>query len=184
MDSREAFVEMIRLHGDKIYNFAFRLSGNADDARDLVQEAFTRAFKHWDKYDASRPFESWVFKIMQNIYLDTVRRKENQGKVSLDAPIPGGSVNWDALLPGMDRNPVENVLRQEMDSHLQQALDSLPIHYRSAIALADIEGLSYEQIAQVMACPLGTVRSRVHQGRVLLRRAFEMFEDKGGLREA
>lgn len=180
MDSRDNFLEMIRRHGDKAYNFAYRLSGNDDDARDLVQEAFTRAFEHRDRYDPSRPFESWVFKIMQNIYLDMVRRKENQGKVSLDSPGPGDDSGWDEVLPGPDPDPVDEALRSERDVLLQKALGMLPVHYRTAVALSDIEGLPYEQIGLVMSCPVGTVRSRIHQGRVLLRRAYRSLQQEGG----
>lgn len=180
MDSREVFLEMIRRHGDKAYNFAYRLTGNDADASDLVQEGFTRAFEHRDRYDPDRPFESWIFKIMQNIFLDVVRRKENQSKVSLDAPTPGKTSTWDELLHGSDPNPADESVRQEADVHLQRSLDALPIHYRTAVTLADIEQLSYEEMSQVMACPIGTVRSRVHQGRVLLRKAFEAIQHGGG----
>lgn len=180
MTSREAFLEMIRQHGDKAYNFAYRLAGNDDDAKDLVQEAFMRAFQHRDRYDAGKPFESWIFKIMQNIFLDVVRRKENRMKVSLDAPAPGGTSAWEELLPGSDPNPADDALRLEADANLQKALASLAVHYRTAVTLSDVEGLSYEQISRVMACPVGTVRSRIHQGRVLLRRAFEALQQGGG----
>lgn len=184
MDSREAFLEMIRRHGDKAYNFAYRLTGNDADASDLVQEAFARAFRNRDRYDPGRPFESWMFKIMQNIFLDAVRRKENQGKVSLDAPTPGESSAWGELLPGSDPNPADEAARREADSQLQKALASLPIHYRTAVTLNDIEQLSYEEMARIMDCPVGTVRSRVHQGRVLLRKALEVIQRGGGSHEA
>ena len=184
MDSRDTFLEMIRRHGDKAYNFAYRLTGNDADASDLVQEAFTRAFKNRDRYDPGRPFESWMFKIMQNIFLDAVRRKENQGKVSLDAPTPGGSSTWGELLAGTDPNPADAAAREETDSHLQRALATLPIHYRTAVTLNDIEQLTYEEMGRIMDCPIGTVRSRVHQGRVLLRRAFEALQHGGGTYEA
>ena len=184
MDSREAFLETIRLHGDKAYNFAYRLTGNDDDAQDLVQEAFMRAYRSRERYDPSRPFESWLFKIMQNIFLDAVRRKEHEARVSLDSPAPGAASGWDELLPGADADPADEAASRERDALLQRALDALPIHYRSAVALCDVEEMSYEEIARVMGCPVGTVRSRVHQGRLLLRRAFESLQRGGGAHDA
>ena len=180
MDSRDVFLEMIRRHGDRAYNFAYRLTGNDADASDLVQDAFTRAFQNRDRYDADRPFESWLFKIMQNIFLDAVRRKENQGKVFLDAPAADQSSAWGELLAGGDPNPADLAARREADSLLQRALATLPVHYRTAVTLNDIDQLSYEEIGRIMDCPVGTVRSRVHQGRILLRRAFEEIQRGGG----
>lgn len=174
MESNEAFVELIRRHGDKAYNFAFRLTGNEADARDLVQDALLKAYRSRDRYDESRPFDSWLLKIMQNVYLDAMRREKPT--VPLDAPHEEGARDADELLPARDESPAESALRAERDRALQRALDSLPAHYRAAVALCDIEGLSYEEISRVMTCPVGTVRSRVHQGRVLLKKAFEKLE--------
>jgi len=179
VDTREAFRELIRRHGDKAYNFAYRLAGNEADARDLVQEAMTRAFRHRDSYDPDKPFDSWLLRILQNIYLDGVRRYSHSHTVSLDAQVPGAESTWEELLPGKEKDPADDMIRKETDRQVQKALDSLPIHYRTAVALSDIEGLPYEQIGQIMGCPVGTVRSRIHQGRALLRKSFESL-DKGG----
>lgn len=174
MDPRQAFVELIRRHGDKAYNFAYRLTGNEADARDLVQDALLKAFKSRDRYDQERPFDSWLLKIMQNVYLDAMRREKPT--VPLDAPREEGARDAVELLPARDESPAEAALRAERDRALQKALDSLPAHYRAAVALCDVEGLSYEEISRIMTCPVGTVRSRVHQGRVLLKKAFERIE--------
>jgi RNA polymerase sigma-70 factor, ECF subfamily len=181
VNSAEAFVEFIRLHGDKAYNFAFRLAGNEADAQDLVQEAFAKAFKHRDRYDPEKPFESWLYRILQNIYLDGVRRLSHRRTVSLDAPPACEDSSWEEVLPGADADPIDGMLREETDAMIQRALGSLPIHYRTAVTLGDIEGLSYEGIGRVMGCPVGTVRSRIHQGRVMLRKAFHEFQKAGGV---
>jgi RNA polymerase sigma-70 factor, ECF subfamily len=179
MGPSEDFSELIRTCGEKAYNFAYRLSGNEHDARDLVQEAFVRAYEHFGSYEKGRPFDSWIFKILHNIYLDGVRLYAHSHTVSLDAPPPREDASWDELLPGKDPDPVSGMMRQENDEMIQKALDSLPVHYRSAVALCDIEGLSYEQIGEIMSCPVGTVRSRIHQGRVLVRKAYERFLKQG-----
>jgi RNA polymerase sigma-70 factor (ECF subfamily) len=166
------FSGLIRECGERAYNFAYRLSGNEPDARDLVQEAFVRAWEHFGSYDASRPFETWLYKILHNVYLDQVRRYAHSHTVSLDAPAPREDTGWDELLPGTDPEPGSGMMRREEDVMAQRALDSLPAHYRAAVTLCDIEGLSYEAIGEIMSCPVGTVRSRIHQGRLLARKAF------------
>jgi len=167
------FSEVIRHCADKAYNFAFRLAGNDQDARDLVQEAFARALEHWGRYDQTRGFESWLFRILHNVYLDGVRRYAHGRTVSLDAPSPIEEVSWDEILPGRDPEPIEGLAREEADALVQKALAGLPMHYRTAVILRDVESLSYEEIARIMACPAGTVRSRIHQGRLMMKREFD-----------
>ena len=165
------FSDLIRRCAEQTYNFAYRLSGNEQDAWDLVQEAFVRAWEHFGSYDRERPFETWMYKILHNIYLDAVRRYAHRHSVSLDAPPPKEETSWDELLPGGDPEPVLGMLRREEDELVQKALNELPTHYRAAVALCDVEGLSYEEIGEIMSTPVGTVRSRIHQGRALLRKA-------------
>jgi RNA polymerase sigma-70 factor (ECF subfamily) len=181
-ESPEVFSELIRRCGEKAYNFAFRLAGNEPDARDLVQEAFVRAYAHFDTYDKTRPFETWLFRILQNIYLDGVRRYAHGHTVSLDAPAPVEDAAWEEIIPSGEPEPTEGLMRQESEKLVQRALETLPVHYRTAVVLCDIEGLSYEEIGEVMACPVGTVRSRIHQGRLLVKKALEEI-DKGGLKQ-
>ena len=173
---------MIRRCGEKAYNFAYRLAGNEADARDLVQEAFMRAYSHFKTYDKTRPFETWLFRILQNIYLDGVRRYAHGHTVSLDAPAPVEESVWEEIIPADDPEPGERLMREESDGLVRKALGELPVHYRTAVILCDIEGLSYEQIGKVMACPVGTVRSRIHQGRRLVKKTLDE-NDKRGLRQ-
>jgi RNA polymerase sigma-70 factor (ECF subfamily) len=176
----DAFLALVERHGDKLYNFAYRLAGNAQDAGDLLQEALARAFKHRDRYDPSRPFDAWVGRILYNLHLDERRRYGKKHTVSLDAdaPVDGGS--WQDVLPGRDPDPFDEAARRERDRLIQKALDGLPPDYRAAVALCDVEGFSYDRIAEIMDCPLGTVRSRIHQGRALFRKAFERLQHDGG----
>jgi RNA polymerase sigma-70 factor (ECF subfamily) len=178
----ETFAGLIAQAGDKAYNFAYRLAGNEPDARDLVQEAFSRALEHAGAYDPTRPFDSWLMRILHNVFLDSMRRHSHSRTVSLDAPAPVEDAGWADLLPEDEPSPADELILKESLDLLQRALARLPITYRSAIALCDIEGMSYEEIAQVMAIPVGTVRSRIHQGRVLLRKAYEELERSGGIR--
>jgi RNA polymerase sigma-70 factor (ECF subfamily) len=158
------------------------LAGNEPDAKDLVQEAFSRALEHAGAYDPTRPFDSWLLRILHNVFLDSMRRHSHSRTVSLDAPAPVEDAGWADLLPEDEPSAADELILKESLDLLQRALTRLPTTYRSAIALCDIEGLSYEDIAQVMAIPVGTVRSRIHQGRVLLRKAYEELERSGGAR--
>jgi RNA polymerase sigma-70 factor (ECF subfamily) len=178
----QTFAGLIAQAGDKAYNFAYRLAGNEPDARDLVQEAFSRALEHAGVYDKTRPFDSWLLRILHNVFLDSMRRHSHSRTVSLDAPAPVEDAGWADLLPGEEPSPADELILKESLDLLQRALARLPQTYRSAIALCDIEGLSYEEIAAVMEIPVGTVRSRIHQGRVLLRKAYEELESSGGIR--
>ncbi len=175
--SPEEFWTHVKRHGDKLYNFAWRLVGNESDASDLVQEALARAFEHRTRYDPNRPFDAWVGRILHNHFLDNTRRYERKNTFSFDAPIDSPDVSsFLDHLPGQDPNPMESVLKQERDAMIRRSLAELPPVYRAAVILCDIENYSYETMADMMDCPVGTVRSRIHQGRRLLRDSFARFE--------
>lgn len=167
----EDFETLLIRCADRAYNFAYRLAGNDQDARDMVQEAFARAFEHKDKYDPKRPLAAWVNRILHNVFIDSVRKYEHKHKVSIDAsPSGDDDFSWQNTLPGNDEDPVEGLLKAEEQRKLQEALAQLPIHYRAAVVMSDIEGLDYAEIAKIMNIPIGTVCSRIYQGRQLLRK--------------
>jgi RNA polymerase sigma-70 factor (ECF subfamily) len=167
------FPALVRTYGEKAYGFAFRLTGNDSDARDLVQEAFTKALENFDKFDRTRAFEPWFFRIMKNIFLDWMRRYERKNTTSLELSSPVEDGSWEEILPSGEQTPAEELEKSEECALAKKALESLPAHYRTAISLCDIENYSYEEIAKIMDCPIGTIRSRIHQGRVLLRQTYE-----------
>lgn len=167
------FLSLVRTYGDKAYGFAFRLTHNEADARDLVQEAFTKALQNFDKFDQARAFEPWFFRIMKNIFLDWMRRYERKHTTSITNSSPDDDRSWEEILPSSEKSPDEQMERNEEASVAMRALDSLPAHYKTALTLCDIEQYSYEEIAKIMECPVGTIRSRIHQGRVLLRQTYE-----------
>ncbi|MCS6775628.1 MAG: sigma-70 family RNA polymerase sigma factor [Chloroherpetonaceae bacterium] len=155
------------------YNMAYRLTGNRDDAEDLTQEAYLRAYRSFGTYNRQLPFESWFFRILSNLFIDLLRRRPKQKPLSLDQPV-GDEESDDNLLlqiPDEATNPERNLMEQVMDERLQKALQALPEPFRIAVLLCDVEGYSYEEIARIMNSSIGTVRSRIHRGRSLLRRA-------------
>ncbi len=153
--------EVARVYGRKIYNFAYRLTGNPDDASDLVQEVLLRVRRGLDSYQPGS-FEGWLWRITRNAFLDEVRRKNRRPT----SPMPDEIDRWElASSPSAD---VE-YSRISIGDDVQKALLELPIEFREAVVLCDIVGLSYDEIARAVAVPVGTVRSRIHRGRKLLR---------------
>jgi RNA polymerase sigma-70 factor (ECF subfamily) len=166
------FEKLVERTQRQAYNIAYRMTGNRDDAEDLTQEAYLRAYRSFGTYNRQMPFESWFFRILSNLFIDLLRRRPKQKPLSLDQPM-GDEENEENLLlqlPDEDANPERNLLDQVMDERLQSALAALPEAFRVAVLLCDVEGRSYEEIAQIMGSSIGTVRSRIHRGRSLLRR--------------
>jgi RNA polymerase sigma-70 factor (ECF subfamily) len=171
-NDRKEFDALVNRCHRQAYNIAFRLTGNHADAEDLTQESFLRAYRFFDRYNREMPFENWLYRIMSRVFIDELRKKPRFKTQSLDQPLnTGDSGEADVLLeiPDFESDPEQMVLSDALDEYLQNALNALPDEFRIAVILADIEGLSYEEIADTMNCSLGTVRSRLHRGRKLLR---------------
>ncbi len=155
--------EVVRQHADRVYRLAFRLSGNRADAEDLTQETFVRVFKSLADYQPGT-FEGWLHRITTNLFLDMVRRRQ---RVRFDAlPEDAGD-----RLPSREFGPEQAYDQRNLDPEIQRALDALPADFRVAVVLCDLEELSYEEIAATLGIKVGTVRSRIHRGRALLRQA-------------
>ena len=151
-------------YGRTIYNFAYRLTGNRDDASDLAQEVLLRVRRGLAGY---RPgsFEGWLWRITRNAFLDDVRKKQRRPT----AELPDEDRSTIATAPA----PEEVLAETRLSSEVQAALLSLPIEFREAVVMCDVVGLSYQEIAEAVEVPVGTVRSRIHRGRLLLRDALE-----------
>lgn len=171
-NDRKEFDGLVNRCHRQAYNIAYRLTGNHADADDLTQETFLRAYRFFDRYNRAMPFENWLYRIMSRVFIDELRKKPRFKCQSLDQPLGSGdSGDSDVLLeiPDFESNPERMLISEALEEHLQRALNALPEEFRIAVILADIEGLSYEEIAESMNCSLGTVRSRLHRGRKLLR---------------
>jgi len=169
---KREFDRLVQRYHKQAYNIAYRLTGNHADAEDLTQEAFVRAFRFFDNYRRDLPFENWLFRIISNLFVDDLRRRPKARIQSLDAPVGNDATsesNAFLEIPDTRENPERVVLHEELDEQIQKALASLPQDFRKTVILADIEGMSYEEISEAMHCSLGTVRSRLHRGRKLLR---------------
>jgi RNA polymerase sigma-70 factor (ECF subfamily) len=173
------FDELVNKYHKQAYNIAYRMTGNHADAEDLTQEAFVRAFRFFGNYRRDWPFDNWLYKIMSNLFVDDLRRRPKVRSQSLDQPLETGNKSDEVYLDIADAsaNPERVVMSRELDDHIQRALNFLPNDFRLTVVLADIEGLSYEEISEAMHCSLGTVRSRLHRGRKLLRSKIVAFEN-------
>jgi RNA polymerase sigma-70 factor, ECF subfamily len=155
--------EVVREHADRVYRLAFRLSGNRADAEDLTQETFVRVFRSLAEYTPGT-FEGWLHRITTNLFLDMARRRQ---RIRFEAlPEDAGD-----RLASADAGPEQAYGANHLDPEIQAALDELPPDFRAAVVLCDLEQLSYEEIAATLNIKVGTVRSRIHRGRVLLRDA-------------
>ncbi|MGI9092097.1 MAG: RNA polymerase sigma factor SigE [Mycobacteriales bacterium] len=157
--------EVVREHSSRVYRLAYRLSGNKQDAEDLTQETFVRVFRSLANY---RPgtFEGWLHRITTNLFLDMVRRRQ---RIRFDALAEDNAGVPGAALAGREPSPEQAYADAHLDPDVQRALDALPPDFRVAVVLCDIEGLTYEEIAATLDIKLGTVRSRIHRGRLALR---------------
>lgn len=168
-EDRREFDALVERYHKQAYNIAYRMAGNHADAEDLTQEAFIRAFRFFGQYRRELPFDSWLYKIMSNVFIDRLRRKPKAKIRSLDQPVVTDDGEAQFEVPDTSAGPEEAVLASEMDDRIQAALDTLPEAFRLTVIYADIEGLSYEEIAEATHTNIGTVRSRLHRGRRLLR---------------
>lgn len=153
--------EVAERYGPVVYTMAYRLTGDHDEARDLAQDVFVRVYRNLDRY---RPgtFEGWLYRITRNLFLDRVRRR---GRVRLE-PLPDEEWRHPSEAgPG----PAELVVEGVLERDLERALAELPPSFRTAVVLCDVQGLTYEEIVAATGWPMGTVRSRIHRGRKLLR---------------
>ena len=151
-----------RSHGRFLYNVAYRLTGNDDDAYDLVQEALLRVRKGLETYQPGS-MEAWLSRIVTNVFLDEVRRRRRR-------PVEALPEDPERLLPS---SPGADEATESLPDDVQVALRRLPEDFRTAVVLCDVVGLSYEEIAEALSVPVGTVRSRIHRGRRLLRAALQ-----------
>lgn len=168
-EDRKDFDALVERYHKQAYNVAYRMAGNHADAEDLTQEAFIRAFRFFGQYRRELPFDSWLYKIMSNVFIDRLRRKPKVKIRSIDQPVltEDGEAQFDVA--DTSAGPEDTVLSREMDGRIQAALNTLPEAFRLTVIYADIEGLSYEEIADATRTNIGTVRSRLHRGRRLLR---------------
>ena len=158
MDRDERFEAEALPHLRSLYGTAYRMTRNAHDAEDLVQETFLRAYRAFDRYAAGTNIRAWLYTILQRVRTDAFRRAaRSPSTVELSGEGPAVPAPQEALARGGE--------------DIERALLALPEAFRTAVVLRDVEDFSYEEIARILSVPIGTVMSRIHRGRALLRQA-------------
>jgi RNA polymerase sigma-70 factor (ECF subfamily) len=171
---QEQMERLVADHAEHAYHFACKLSGSTEEAKELVQESFYRAFKNWDSYDPAQPLDKWFLTILRNVYVDGSKSMGRRCSVDLDAEMRPGHEDAHTFaegLPDGEEAVLDRLARESELAGVRRALQGLKAEYQAILTLFDVEGLGYDQIAEVLDCPLGTVRSRLNRARAALRRA-------------
>ncbi|HEY8350494.1 MAG TPA: sigma-70 family RNA polymerase sigma factor [Clostridia bacterium] len=165
----EAFEQLIEAYQKKVYNLALRMTGNQDDAADLAQEAFIRVFRSISGFKEQSSFSTWVYRITTNVCLDEIRKRKNRKVISIDEEIHMDDGDIKRQVISEEPLPDELAEREELRSIVNAAINSLPEDQRIVLTLRDLNGLSYDEIAKILDCPGGTVKSRINRARQALR---------------
>ena len=173
-----AFEALIEPYADATYRLCLRMMGNEQDAADMAQEAFLRAWRSLSSYKGQSRFSTWLYRVTSNVCLDELRRGKRRKASSLDERIDAG---W-APVDDMD-TPEHHAMRTEQRRALERAIQELPEDMRSAVVLRDIQGCSYDEIADILGANVGTIKSRISRARARLREILsaqmELFDRPG-----
>jgi RNA polymerase sigma-70 factor (ECF subfamily) len=176
---RKEFESEALVHLDTLYSVALRLTGNASDAEDLVQDTVTKAYRAWDNYETGTNCRAWLVTIMRNTFINQFRRRSKQ-----PSPVQFDAVEDISVFEQVqDRDPEGSFFHTIVDEEVKRAIQELPEEFRMPVVLSDVEGLSYAEIAEILELPVGTVKSRLFRGRRRLQqRLYEYALEMGYIR--
>ena len=174
--SEKAYRELLGRYERPVFSLVYRMVRDRELAEDLAQETFVKVFNHLETFNPKYKFSSWIFKIANNLAIDSLRKKQVQ-TVSLDGSRHATTAEEaDASrisVASSEENPEELLEARELGREIERAIGSLRIEYRTAVVLRHVEGRSYEEIAEIMEVPLGTVKTFIHRARLELREILE-----------
>jgi RNA polymerase sigma-70 factor (ECF subfamily) len=181
LKQREFNAEMIP-HMDALYNFAIRLASDPTDAEDLVQDTIVKAYRFFASYERGTNAKAWLFRILKNSYINNYRK---QSKQPFQVDYDEISTYYESVRSERsDTTDMEQIMYRELlDDEVTKALNKLPEDFRTVVLLCDIEGFTYEEIANMLDVPIGTIRSRLHRGRNLLRTSLSQYASRRGFGE-
>lgn len=164
-----AFEQLILIYEKRIYAIAYKYMGNHEDASDMAQEALIKAYQSVQNFRGESAFGTWLGKITANCCLDELRKRKKMQTTSLEETLEleDGSINKELEAP--EKTPEDHVVQQEVSAYMQTLIHGLKEEYRIVIILRELEGYSYEEIAEILQCSLGTVKSRISRARVYLK---------------
>lgn len=175
-DPESEFLDTVFVHADGLYRYALRLCGDDTVAEELVQDTMTKAFRAFGNLRAETNHRAWVYTILRNTFISRCRKAGREEELTEPERVV------DHRMASAEQRMVtpEDGYRHAFEDEVLMALRSLPEHQRTAIVLCDIEGMRYEEIADIMGCPVGTVRSRIHHGRRRLRKTLAEYAHHKG----
>lgn len=180
-EKRKTFETEALPHMDALYRTALRMTKNEKDAEDLVQEAFVKAYRFWDKFEQGSNCRAWLFKIMTNIFINDYRSKSRSPMaVNVDEIDDNFLYGQLAVGSGKNENPENDLLNKVFDDDVKKAIEGLPDDFRLVVVLSFLEGFSYQEIADIADLQLGTVKSRLHRGRKLLQKELYDYAIRNG----
>ena len=168
--NHDAFRVLYQRYHRRVYALAYGVVQNADDALDVVQDGFIKAHRHLDKFEGNSSFYTWLYRIIMNLSIDHIRKHKRGRHVDFDDAIDHGQDEGgqsdDALLPRMlGQNPGKSLVRKEIREQIGKALAELSDNHRAVLVMRELEGMSYEEMAQAMQCSKGTIMSRLFHAR-------------------
>ncbi|MGA1582087.1 MAG: sigma-70 family RNA polymerase sigma factor [Saprospiraceae bacterium] len=179
----EVFERELLPHADALSTFAYHLTYNEEDANDLVQETYLKAYRFIDKYDEGTNAKAWLFKIMKNAFINQYRKKSKRPtQVDYEEVVGFHEEEEDTSFSSyLDLR--QEIYQDMMGDEITTAINALPVDFRTVILLCDIEGFKYEEIAKIVDIPIGTVRSRLHRARQMLKEKLREYASKKGYSE-
>ena len=175
--SREEFRVLVQRYQSRVYSVAYRLMGDPEEAEDIAQEAFLRAYRNLGRFQGQASFYTWVYRITTNLALSRLRYLERRGRGKSESVEQSREDPERRGLDPIDTgpNPREQLIEQDLEKRIGEALGRLPTMFRIVVVLRDIENKSYEEVARLTGLPLGTVKSRLHEGRAKLQQMLAEF---------
>ncbi|MCM8809851.1 MAG: sigma-70 family RNA polymerase sigma factor [Candidatus Omnitrophica bacterium] len=175
----KAFEELVRRTQNKIYNLGLKILGNKDDAADLLQETYIKAYESLPNFEGKSSFYTWLYKIATNFALMKLR-KEKYKKISIDEIKQASNGNYKFEISDWSNNPHIQYKNEELKDILNEAINSLPPKYKTIFILHDIDGLSISEISEILSLSISTIKTRIHRSRLYLREKLsEYFKKKG-----
>jgi RNA polymerase sigma-70 factor (ECF subfamily) len=181
-DKKRVFNKEFMPHIDAMYNFAFRLTLDEDDAKDLVQETFMKAYRFINSFETGTNAKAWLFRILKNSFINNYRKKSKQPS-KVDYQEVESYYNSDSVNENITTDLRVETVQHLIGDEITNALNSLDVDFRTVIILCDLEGFTYEEMAKILDIPIGTVRSRLHRARNLLKEKLKQYASSLGYKD-
>ena len=176
---RDRFELLVERYQTRLVNYLYRMVRNLEEAHDLTQEVFIRVYQALDRYDSQYRYSTWLFRVAQNAAIDVIRKRRIQLVPLTRRADEGGEAMVDLELPDGQPSALESLQGRELDASIRAAIDTLPWEYRELILLRHYGELAYEEIAEVKAMPLGTVKNKLFRARQMLKQHLLGARDAG-----